>query len=77
MTTQTTAERMALIREAARKFRMKQAKLGHFKREESVKVQSYMRDTDDERHWTDAPKYAKEYYGEVYRETTRFDNDWD
>lgn len=26
--------------------------------------------------WTDAPKYAEEYYGEVYRETTRFDNDW-
>jgi len=32
----------------------------------------------DENHnqWTDAPSYAKEYYGEVYAETTRFDNDW-
>ena len=28
-------------------------------------------------HWTDAPQYANEYYGEVMRETTRFDNDWD
>jgi hypothetical protein len=28
-------------------------------------------------HWTDAPQYAKEYYGEVAHETTRFDNDWD
>ena len=28
-------------------------------------------------HYTDASKYAKEYYGEVYHETTRFDNDWD
>lgn len=27
--------------------------------------------------YTDAPKYAKEYYGEVLYETTRFDNDWD
>jgi len=27
-------------------------------------------------HWTDASKYAKEYYGEVMYETTRFDNDW-
>ncbi len=27
--------------------------------------------------WTDASKYAKEYYGEVMYETTRFDNDWD
>lgn len=27
--------------------------------------------------WTDAPKYAKEYYGETLYYTTRFDNDWD
>jgi hypothetical protein len=27
--------------------------------------------------WTDASKYAKEHYGEVYHETTRLDNDWD
>lgn len=26
--------------------------------------------------YTDAPKYAKEYYGETMYETTRFDNDW-
>jgi hypothetical protein len=32
----------------------------------------------DENHnaWTDAPKYAEQYYGEVMRETTKFDNDW-
>ena len=30
----------------------------------------------EEFHYTDASKYAKEYYGEVYHETTRFDNDW-
>ena len=77
MTNQTTAERMAMIREAARKFQAKQTKLGYFKREESVKVQSNNRGTGDERHWTDAPRYADQYYGEVYRETTRFDNDWD
>lgn len=28
-------------------------------------------------HYTDASKYAKEHYGEVYHQTTRFDNDWD
>ena len=28
-------------------------------------------------NWTDASKYANEYYGETMRETTRFDNDWD
>ena len=27
--------------------------------------------------WTDASKYAKEYYGDCMYETTRFDNDWD
>ena len=26
--------------------------------------------------WTDAPKYAEKYYGDVYRDTTRFDNEW-
>lgn len=28
-------------------------------------------------YYTDASKYAKQYYGEVYHETTKFDNDWD
>ncbi len=27
--------------------------------------------------YTDASKYAKEYYGETYYQTTRYDNDWD
>lgn len=32
----------------------------------------------DDIYWTDASKYAKEHYGEVYESTTRFDNDyWD
>lgn len=33
----------------------------------------------DENHnqWTDASKYADEYYGDTMRATTRFDNDWD
>ena len=26
--------------------------------------------------WTDSSKYAETYYGEIYRETTRFDNEW-
>ena len=28
-------------------------------------------------YYTDASKYANQYYGETFRETTRFDNDWD
>ena len=27
--------------------------------------------------WTDASKYANQYYGDTMRATTRFDNDWD
>ena len=27
-------------------------------------------------YYTDAPKYAEKYYGETYRATTRYDNDW-
>ncbi len=27
--------------------------------------------------YSDAPKYAKEYYGEVYHQTTKWDNEWD
>lgn len=26
--------------------------------------------------WTDADKYANEYYGDVYRDTVKFDNEW-
>lgn len=31
---------------------------------------------ENHNHWTDASKYASEYYGGVAFETTRFDNDW-
>lgn len=27
--------------------------------------------------WTDASKYAAQYYGETLHYTTKFDNDWD
>lgn len=28
-------------------------------------------------YWNDASKFAEKYYGETYRETTKFDNEWD
>jgi hypothetical protein len=31
----------------------------------------------NDNYWTDAPKYANEHYGEVYRATTRYDNEWE
>lgn len=83
---QTTAERMALIREAAQKFKAKQTVQAKFKRDEnSTKRKKAVSEIDkideerfhsDERHWNDASKYANEYYGETFRSTTRYDNDW-
>lgn len=65
------SERLEMIREAAKKFQAKQTKAARFEREEKRRVR------EDERYWTDASKYADQYYGEVYCQTTRFDNDWD
>ena len=53
------------------KFMKKQARQAKVKREDKSMLRT------EEFHWTDAPKYAEKYYGETFRETTRFDNDWD
>lgn len=75
---QTTADRMALIRQAHDKFKAKIKVQAKFERDEKVeKVAEIDKKFErDERLWNDAPQYAKQYYGEVYHETTRFDNDW-
>ena len=67
---QSQAERLKMIKNAAKKFQKKQTRAARFTREEKVKV------SKDERYWTDASKYAEQYYGETFRETTRYDNDW-
>jgi hypothetical protein len=71
MTTQTTAERMALIRQAAKKFQQKKKLEARFVREEKQTIE------DDERHYTDASKYADQHYGQVYASTTKFDREED
>ena len=76
--TQSTADRMALIRQAAQKFQKTQTKQNHFVRQERVTSKAIMDNSDsmlDERLYTDSSKYADEYYGEVYRETTKYDYD--
>lgn len=75
---QTSADRMAMIREAAKKFQKKQTKAARFTRQER---QAPKRKKEADKHaseiyWTDSEKYANEYYGEVAYHTTRFDNDW-
>lgn len=75
----TRDERLALIKQIAER-RQKMAKL----RTRSTTVKKVKRDyiaIPEEKEnvyaWTDAPKYAKEYYGETMYYTTKFDNDWD
>ena len=52
-------------------FMKKQARQAKVKREDKSMLRK------DEMHWTDASKYAKQYYGETFYETTRHDSDWD
>lgn len=68
------ADRMALIREVGARFKQNQVRQAQTKRRNAEIVES---SSNDERLWTDASKYANEYYGETYRGTVRFDNDWD
>lgn len=68
---QTQADRMAMIRAASANFKGKQAREAQMKRTDKM-----AKENADERYWTDASKYAEKYYGETFRETTRFDNDW-
>jgi hypothetical protein len=51
-------------------FMKKQARQAKVKREDKSMLRK------EEFYWSDAPKYAQQYYGETYHETTRHDNDW-
>ena len=52
------------------RFMKKQARQAKVKREDKSMLRK------EEMHWTDASKYADQYYGETYRATTGLDNDW-
>ena len=84
MTVATTyEERMALIKKIAER-RQKMAKVRAqstvVKREAKKAKRDFMQIPEEKENvyaWTDAPKYAQEYYGETMYYTTKFDNDWD
>lgn len=69
--TKLTAKSKAVSASPARKVR---------KAEVKDLTQAFFKSIDkmDENHnqWTDASKYADQYYGETMRETTKYDNDW-
>lgn len=73
----TQAERLAVIKAAAEKFNAKVKRNAKVRRTETPVMDRSYDDNMNINQWTDASKYAKEYYGEVAFETTRFDNDWD
>ena len=84
MTVQQKADRLALIKEIAER-KKKMAKV----RKTSASVISRAKPVSRKKkdidipkesniyQWTDASKYAQEYYGETLHYTTKFDNDWD
>jgi hypothetical protein len=86
MKTATTYEdRIALIKEIAER-KKKMAKIKAKSKtvvRRAPKVKRSFMDVPNEdasknpNYYTDASKYAKEYYGETFYQTTRYDNDWD
>ena len=80
----TYEERMALIKEVAER----KKNLARIKAQSKTvlrkapKAKRKLMDVPGEdtsknpMYWTDASKYANEYYGETFRATTQFDNDW-
>jgi len=76
----TQSERLALIKKVANRRKKLAAVKSKTRKIRAPKVDRSFMDIPKESNmyqWTDASKYAKEYYGETMYETTRFDNDWD
>tara|TARA_B100000768_G_C11078520_1_gene289739 strand:- start:78 stop:392 length:315 start_codon:yes stop_codon:yes gene_type:complete len=69
--TKLTAKSKAVSASPARKIRKEEVK-------DLTKAFFDSIDKMDDNHnqWTDASKYADQYYGETMRETTKYDNDW-
>ena len=76
----TQTERLALIKKIAnRKKKLAEVKSKTRKMRAPKVDRSFMNIPKESNmyQWTDASKYAKEYYGETLHYTTKFDNDWD
>lgn len=88
----TQSERIALIKEIAERkkklaaIKKKSSNTVRLVKASSVPARTFMDTPDDSsknpNYYTDASKYAGEYYGETFRETTKFDSpfangDWE
>ena len=72
----TDKQRIALIRKLTKKFSSKIKRNSNVRRTETLYLDKYDNGSNPH-HYTDASKFAEEYYGETYRQTTYLDNDWD
>ena len=73
---ETMEERLALIRKLSKKLNKKVKRNSRVRKTETYYMDKY--DNGENIHaYTDASKYAEEYYGERYRQTTQYDNEWD
>ena len=81
----TMEERLALIRKIAKRKGMLKTVKQKTRKARSYALKNRKDDVpewarDDGNNvnaWTDERKYADQYYGDAYRDTTRYDNDWD
>lgn len=89
---QTQAQRMALIRKVSKKFNKKLQRNQRVRKTETDSYSQYGRgesylpygypaskgyDDVNINHWTDAPKYLDEHYGDRMREQNEYERDWD
>ena len=72
----TESQKMALIKECAERFNKKIKRNNRVRKTETDNIEKY-NNISNIYAWTDASRYAEEYYGETLRNTTRYDNDWD
>lgn len=83
----TKTERLNMIRKVARKidlerkskFAMDSATNTRTRKRVSSKLDKFIDSIDESDNinaWTDSSSFADAHYGDAYRETTKFDNDW-
>ena len=65
-------QRMAALKKEVRKFNKKMRKNAAVRRDETSFMDKYS--DDNIHHWTDAPKYVNEYYGDRARDQEGYES---
>ena len=72
----TDKQRIALVRKLSKKFTKKIQRNSRVRLSETLYLDKYDNGSNPN-HYTDASKFANEYYGDAMRDTVATDNDWD